>query len=520
MAKGYLDTPRHTSSYSVAYPQGRPWSVGGRSVVVPLLLAGLALWAAATAAAALGAAWHALSGAAGHSRPKAAATKYVLVIDSGSSGTRMYAYNWTLPVARQQGAAGSILPVLHPIPPSAAPHLVPKKEKKGLYNRVETQPGLDTFLGNSAGLASAAIGPLLAWARAVVPPAQHAATPLFLLGTGGLRRLELHARAALMADVRKLLAGSEFRFDDAWARVISGTEEGMYGWLALNYEQGLLQQQLAAATSRIAAAPGAAPVTLGILGASTSLGALDLGFSAKYDRLAYDGAAARPTQVVLRGRPSWRNCLALVDAVVNASAPCQPSAARPACRLGSALPEHQGSFLALTGFYVVAKFLGVPHDAPLGALLDASKELCARPWPWVSEHLGSNINVERYCTWGPYVVKLLRHGLRLKDSAVRVGSGDVGWAQVLWGGRQGIHMGHVFGVFVCVAVWLSVVVYCLPARVGAVGLSVLPVVLRGLQGPGKAQFVLPVAAHAAHRGRSRPMSSPLPGRTSGKYAGV
>lgn len=116
-------------------PQGRPWSVGGRSVVVQLLLAGLALWAAATAAAALGAAWHALSGAAGHSRPKAAATKYVLVIDSGSSGTRMYAYNWTLPAARQQGAAGSILPLLHPIPPSAAPHLVPEKEKKGARQR-------------------------------------------------------------------------------------------------------------------------------------------------------------------------------------------------------------------------------------------------------------------------------------------------------------------------------------------------------------------------------------------------
>jgi hypothetical protein len=69
------------------------------------------------------------------------------------------------------------------------------------------------------------------------------------------------------------------RFEDPWARVISGTEEGMYGWLALNYEQGLLQQQLAAAPSQPTAAPAAAPVTLGILGASTSLGALDLGGS-------------------------------------------------------------------------------------------------------------------------------------------------------------------------------------------------------------------------------------------------
>jgi hypothetical protein len=40
------------------------------------------------------------------------------------------------------------------------------------------------------------------------------------------------------------------------------------------------------------------------------------------------------------------------------------------------------------GFYVVAKFLEVPHDAPLGAVLDASKELCSKPWSWVSEGAG------------------------------------------------------------------------------------------------------------------------------------
>jgi hypothetical protein len=43
------------------------------------------------------------------------------------------------------------------------------------------------------------------------------------------------------------------------------------------------------------------------------------------------------------------------------------------------------SFLfVVAGFYVVAKFLEVPHDAPLGAVLDASKELCSKPWSWVS----------------------------------------------------------------------------------------------------------------------------------------
>jgi hypothetical protein len=99
--------------------------------VVQLLLAGLALWAAATAAAALGATLRALAPAAGRSKHGAAVTKYVLVIDSGSSGTRMYAYNWTLPAAQQHSAAGSLLPVVQSIPPDAAASLVPKKEKKG-----------------------------------------------------------------------------------------------------------------------------------------------------------------------------------------------------------------------------------------------------------------------------------------------------------------------------------------------------------------------------------------------------
>jgi hypothetical protein len=114
-------------------PQGRPWSVRARSLVAQLLLAGLALWAAATAAAALGAAWRALSPAAGRRNLGTAVIKYVLVVDSGSSGTRMYAYNWTLPASQQHGEAGSTLPVVQSIPPAAAAHLVPKNEKKGAY---------------------------------------------------------------------------------------------------------------------------------------------------------------------------------------------------------------------------------------------------------------------------------------------------------------------------------------------------------------------------------------------------
>jgi Golgi nucleoside diphosphatase len=58
-----------------------------------------------------------------------------------------------------------------------------------LYDRVETQPGLDRFADDPAGLERQALGPLLEWAREVVPREQHGATPLYLLATAGVRRL-------------------------------------------------------------------------------------------------------------------------------------------------------------------------------------------------------------------------------------------------------------------------------------------------------------------------------------------
>lgn len=240
-----------------------------------------------------------------------------------------YAYNWTQP------PPGSSFPLVQPIPPSAAAHLVPKHASKGMYSRVETRPGLDAFAANASGLSSA-LGPLLTWAQAVVPPGAHASTPLFFMGTGGLRRLPAAQQEALLSEVRKQLGQSGFRcvggsgragrsqqtcrslaasgaarsmcvlvslmlslslqrcraaqqppqdrgswphkllwppcrFESGWARVISGDDEGAFGWLALNYQQGRLQTHSHSAAA--GAGRGAAAARI------TSLGALDLGGS-------------------------------------------------------------------------------------------------------------------------------------------------------------------------------------------------------------------------------------------------
>lgn len=55
----------------------------------------------------------------------------------------------------------------------------------GSYNRVETQPGLDTFAESPRQLYDKGLGPLLDWARAVVPASQRRSVPIFMFATAG-----------------------------------------------------------------------------------------------------------------------------------------------------------------------------------------------------------------------------------------------------------------------------------------------------------------------------------------------
>lgn len=95
-----------------------------------------------------------------------------------------------------------------PSPP--CPHFH-TRVRSGLYDRVETQPGLDKFWNDPQGLEQKALGPLLKWAKAVVPAEQQASTPLFLMATAGVRRLQQNRRDALLSSVRQLLCTSGFR---------------------------------------------------------------------------------------------------------------------------------------------------------------------------------------------------------------------------------------------------------------------------------------------------------------------
>jgi GDA1/CD39 (nucleoside phosphatase) family len=132
-----------------------------------------------------------------------------LMIDAGSTGSRMHTFSFTRdPSNNLQLITEDFLPV---------------------------KPGLSAFK-DSPGKASESLQPLLERARSIVPKAKRSETPVFLRATAGLRLTGEEKANAILGDVRKGLRKSGFRFDeDHWASILGGSDEGIYSWITVNY---------------------------------------------------------------------------------------------------------------------------------------------------------------------------------------------------------------------------------------------------------------------------------------------
>ncbi|EPQ57787.1 hypothetical protein GLOTRDRAFT_114425 [Gloeophyllum trabeum ATCC 11539] len=162
-----------------------------------------------------------------------AGRRFGVVIDAGSSGSRLQIYSWRDPrlVKAEDHKAYNALP----------------KIEKGTRNGDEwvtkVEPGISTFAENPEGL-PAYLAPLLDHARSHIPPSLQPETPLFLLATAGMRLLSPdQQREVLQGTCQFLKFHSNFRIDDASpmgpcgssVRIITGEEEGLFGWIAVNY---------------------------------------------------------------------------------------------------------------------------------------------------------------------------------------------------------------------------------------------------------------------------------------------
>ncbi|XP_048136358.1 probable apyrase 7 isoform X1 [Rhodamnia argentea] len=158
---------------------------------------------------------------------------FMVIVDCGSTGTRVNVYEWMLRAANEWE-----LPILVNSYPD---NLIENRTSNSScqYHCLQTKPGLDRFIGNASGV-RAALEPLITWAKQWVPEERHPETPIFVLATAGLRRLAVKDVTRVLNDVEAVVKEHAFVYKRSWIRVLHGKEEAYYGWLALNYKMGRL----------------------------------------------------------------------------------------------------------------------------------------------------------------------------------------------------------------------------------------------------------------------------------------
>ncbi|KAH8602122.1 nucleoside phosphatase family-domain-containing protein [Bisporella sp. PMI_857] len=154
--------------------------------------------------------------------------RYGVILDAGSSGTRVHIYRWlNSAIARQHADALEL-------------QSLPKLQTKKKWTK-KIKPGVSTFGDNPADVGPEHLKDLLAHALDFIPKDQVEDTPLFLMATAGVRLLEPMKQRALLNEICSY-AQKHTKFSlpdcDLHIQVIPGETEGLYGWIAANYLLG------------------------------------------------------------------------------------------------------------------------------------------------------------------------------------------------------------------------------------------------------------------------------------------
>jgi apyrase len=140
------------------------------------------------------------------------AATYTVVFDAGSTGNRVHVFKFT------ESAKG------------------PQLQNEVFH---AMKPGFRDVAAD-AQQAADLLDPLLVTALNTVPPDQRKSTKLTLRATAGLRLLPEgpDAAQAIMDAVKVKLQATEFKVPDEYITVLDGSDEGAYGWIAVNYLLG------------------------------------------------------------------------------------------------------------------------------------------------------------------------------------------------------------------------------------------------------------------------------------------
>ncbi|KAK6455678.1 nucleoside diphosphatase [Scheffersomyces xylosifermentans] len=225
---------------------------------------------------------------------------YIVVIDAGSKGSRVYVYNWLNPAValekKHNLAEAYSKPKLNLLKRFSEPRSEPeegvesddsdsdsddddddkeetpeknkkggkknkgnkddkKKKKKKLESvkfpkinskkkwHQKVKPGISSFNSSPQKIGKHHLNYLLRLASSVVPKSQHYRTPIFLHSTAGMRLLNPTEQQQILDNICSYISSnSDFYIPEcsSHVNVIDGDIEGIYGWLSINSLKGAL----------------------------------------------------------------------------------------------------------------------------------------------------------------------------------------------------------------------------------------------------------------------------------------
>ncbi|KAJ3677381.1 hypothetical protein LUZ60_003105 [Juncus effusus] len=374
--------------------------------------------------------------------------KFSVIIDAGSTGSRIHIIGF-----RPDRKSRNPIPVMIDF---------------GITDSKKSTPGLSSYSSDPENSGESLVG-LIDFAKERIKKENWGETEIRLLATAGLRLLNQEIKERILDSCRKVLKDSPFIFHENWATVISGADEGIYGWIAANYALGTLgsdpgytagifelggaSAQVTFVTSEVLPQEFSYFLKFGDVNYNLySHSFLHLGQNVAYDSL-HDLLSGKSKDKGIYGNPcapkgyltgaksstilnsySLGNFSQCRNAAFSLLQKGKESCIYPQCHLGSAfIPKLNGRFLATENFYYTSKFFGSQF---LSELIMAGEQFCNEDWSKIKKKY-KLINDEElilYCFSSAYIVALLHDtlGISIHDQRVefvnRVGDISVDWA--------------------------------------------------------------------------------------------
>ncbi|KAF4801694.1 Ectonucleoside triphosphate diphosphohydrolase 8 [Turdus rufiventris] len=387
--------------------------------------------------------------------------KYGLVFDAGSTHTSLYIYRW--PADKENGT--------------------------GIVSQVDacsvSGPGISSYADNPAG-AGASLKPCLDRAMKIIPAEQQRETPTYLGATAGMRLLrEENSTKAdqIFAEVSKAIG--EYPVDFRGAQILTGSEEGSFGWITVNYLLQTLVKfsfaekwehpqdtevlgalDLGGASTQITFQPGVpvedrnTSVFFRLYGTNYSLyshsylcyGQSQASLNAEishpcypqgyqenltvaelYDSPCVHAPSSVRPDLVLRvmGTGDPAVCGTAVQSLFNFSCGAQ----WPCGFNGVYQPPVRGQFFAFAGFYYTFHFLNLTHQPSLSEVNTTVLSFCRRNWTELVQSFPQDLKyLHTYCSVAIYILTLLFDGYKFDEQtwsnihfSRQAANTDIGW---------------------------------------------------------------------------------------------